>query len=100
MLSDQEEHNHNFIANSNKRLRKEIKEKIFELYELRITQPLNIIYRLLANKKSSQYIRVVVSTRYLLELASKNVFTCIDATYQLIYQCHPVIMCSHVDKNK
>lgn len=38
MLRDQEEHNHDFIANSNKRLRKEIKEKIFELYELRITQ--------------------------------------------------------------
>ncbi|CAF1088189.1 unnamed protein product [Brachionus calyciflorus] len=43
ILRDQEEHKHDVIANANKRLRKEIKEKIFEL---RITQPLNIIYSL------------------------------------------------------
>lgn len=160
ILRDQEEHKHDVIANANKRLRKEIKEKIFELYELRITQPLNIIYSLRrhgytnvptqrqitnlisrikkklygeasisykefvdycqsnfkvpddpnkafvisydvnASQKDNQFVRMIVSTKYLLELATKNNFACIDATYQLVYQGHPVILFGHVDKNK
>ncbi|CAF1088170.1 unnamed protein product [Brachionus calyciflorus] len=43
---------------------------------------------------------MIVSTKYLLELATKNNFACIDATYQLVYQGHPVILFCLVDKNK
>ena len=161
LYRDQEEHKHEIIL-KDKRLRKEIKEKIIELFELRVTQPLSIIYglrkqgftnvpapRQVSNflarikkklkgqatisysefiefckqndtvpttdinkpfvvsydvqsvNKSNQYIRMVVSSRYLLELATINgSFGCIDATYQLVYQGYPVIVAGHVDKNR
>lgn len=55
-------------------------------------------YEVVASNKLNQYIRMIVSTLYLLELASKNVFACIDATYQLVYQGHPILLYGHVDK--
>ena len=45
MLRNQEEHDHGFI-NTAKRLRKEIKEKIIQLFDIKVTAPLNIIYTL------------------------------------------------------
>lgn len=158
MLRNQEEHDHGFI-NTAKRLRKEIKEKIIQLFDIKVTAPLNIIYTLRkegfknlpdqkqisnflsrhrkktkgestisykqfkdwcishssipnesnrafvvkydinSENKTNQYIRVLISTKYLLELATKNPnFACTDGTYKLIYQGHPVLLIGHVDK--
>ncbi|CAF0898937.1 unnamed protein product [Brachionus calyciflorus] len=44
-MRDQTEHDHNY-QNLNKRLRKEIKNRIIELYKIGVTAPLNIIYTL------------------------------------------------------
>jgi hypothetical protein len=162
LYRDSQDHAHHIISLENKRLRKEIKDKILELYALKVTQPLNIIYSLrkqglvnlptpkqitnfLARTKKklngqasinykqfsefclshtntpqssdlnkafivnfevdacqnkNQRIRMVVSTRYLLELASRNRFGCVDATYKLVYQGHPIILAGHVDKRR
>jgi hypothetical protein len=52
-------------------------------------------------KKTYQYVRLVVSTQYLLELTSRNSsFGCVDATYQLVYKGHSIIMSGHVDKHR
>ncbi|CAF0909587.1 unnamed protein product [Brachionus calyciflorus] len=137
LYRDQEEHKHDIILND-KRLRKEIKEKIIELYELRVTQPLSIIYSLrkqgftnvpvpkhitnfLSRTKKKLKGETTISFSefldfcrqnnsvpddkkdllFLLELASINgSFGCIDATYQLVYQGHPVIVAGHVDKDR
>ncbi|RNA10136.1 hypothetical protein BpHYR1_051091 [Brachionus plicatilis] len=45
MLRNQEDHDHGFISSS-KRLRKEIKDKIIQLIDIKVTAPLNIFHTL------------------------------------------------------
>lgn len=160
LMRDQTEHDHSY-QNTNKRLRREIKNRISELYKIGVTAPLNIIYTLRkdgcvnlptqkqisnyiarneknlkgetqisyselaewcaknttipddedkafvldyevsSENKDDQYIRIMMSTKFLLNLASKNSkFGCTDATYKLIYQGHSVIIVGHVDKER
>lgn len=58
-------------------------------------------YQVSSEKKNDPFIRLMMSTKYLLSLASKNRnFGCTDATYKLIYQGHSVIVVGHVDKER